>query len=107
MMGNRTPAFALVAASAIICSGPPAIAAKFDGSWSMIAVTTRDHCGTIPIGLGLFNKGDVEQMLIRACVAFRVEVSDDVIADRATRRKSHPSASRGKAGSAVRLPASR
>jgi creatinine deaminase len=29
------------------------VAAKFDGGWSMVAVTTRGHCGTIDIGLGV------------------------------------------------------
>jgi hypothetical protein len=51
MIGNRM--FALATASAILCSAPPASAAKFDGSWSMTAVTTRGHCGTIPIGMGI------------------------------------------------------
>ena len=53
MIGNRMCAFALSAASAIICSATPALAAKFDGNWSMVAVTTRGHCGTIPIGMGI------------------------------------------------------
>ena len=53
MIGNRMCAFALSAASAIICSAPPASAAKYDGSWSMTAVTTRGHCGVIPIGMGV------------------------------------------------------
>lgn len=30
---------------------PPALAGKFDGNWSMVAVTTRGHCGVIPMGL--------------------------------------------------------
>lgn len=53
MIGNRMCAFALATASAIICSAPPASAAKFDGNWSMTAVTTRGHCGVIPIGMGI------------------------------------------------------
>ena len=53
MIGNRMCAFALSAASAILCSAPPATAANYDGSWSMTAVTTRGHCGTIPIGMGI------------------------------------------------------
>jgi hypothetical protein len=52
MIGNRMCAFAL-SAFAIICSAPPAIAAQLDGTWSMVAVTTSGHCGTIPIGLGI------------------------------------------------------
>jgi hypothetical protein len=53
MIGNRMCAFALSAACALICSAGPAGAAKFDGNWSMTAVTTRGHCGTIPIGMGI------------------------------------------------------
>jgi len=37
---------ALVAASAAICSTPSAIAASFDGNWSVVAQTTQGHCGT-------------------------------------------------------------
>jgi hypothetical protein len=53
MIGTRMRAFALATAFAIICSAPPALAAQFDGNWSMVAVTTRGHCGQIPMGLGL------------------------------------------------------
>jgi hypothetical protein len=53
MIGNRMCALALSAAAALIFSAPPATAAKFDGNWSMTAVTTRGHCGTIPIGMGV------------------------------------------------------
>jgi hypothetical protein len=53
MIGYRICAFALSTALAIICSAPPAIAAQFDGIWSMLAVTTSGHCGKIPIGLGI------------------------------------------------------
>lgn len=53
MIGNRMCAFALSVASAIICCAPSATAAKFDGSWNMTAVTTRGHCGTVPMGLGI------------------------------------------------------
>ena len=49
MVGNRMCAFALLATSAMICSAPPAGAAKVDGNWSMTAVTTHGHCGTIPL----------------------------------------------------------
>ena len=49
----RNSAFALSTAFTIICSAPPALAAQFDGNWSMVAVTTRGHCGKIPIGLGI------------------------------------------------------
>jgi hypothetical protein len=53
MIGNRMRAFALSTAFTIICSAPPALAAQFDGDWSMVAVTTRGHCGKIPMGLGI------------------------------------------------------
>lgn len=53
MIGNRKHAFALLSVAAILCFAPPAGAAKFDGNWSMTAVTTRGHCGTIPIGMGI------------------------------------------------------
>jgi len=43
----------LSAAVQLICSPPPAIAANFDGNWSMVAETTRGHCGTIAMGLGI------------------------------------------------------
>jgi hypothetical protein len=53
MIGNRTCIFALSAASALLLSAAPTSAAKFDGSWDMTAVTTRGHCGVIPIGMGI------------------------------------------------------
>ena len=53
MTGNRRYAFALSTAVAIVCSAPPAIAAQFDGKWSMVAVTTKGHCGSIPVGVGI------------------------------------------------------
>jgi hypothetical protein len=53
MIANRT--LALSTAFAIIAFAPPAIAAQFDGTWNMVAVTTSGHCGRIPIGLGISN----------------------------------------------------
>lgn len=41
MIRNRVSAIALTAASATICSTPSAIAAPFDGNWSVVAQTTR------------------------------------------------------------------
>lgn len=58
MIGNRLPAIALSAASAILCSAPPALAANLDGDWSMVAETTRGHCGTISVSLGI-NRGRI------------------------------------------------
>jgi hypothetical protein len=53
MIGTRMCAFAVATASAIVCSAPSIGAGKFDGTWSMTAVTTRGHCGVIPIGMGI------------------------------------------------------
>ena len=53
IIGNRVGAFALSMAFAIICSTSSAIAAQFDGHWSMVAVTTSGHCGEIPIDVGI------------------------------------------------------
>jgi hypothetical protein len=53
MIGNRMCTLLLSAACAIICSAPPASAANLDGDWSMVAQTTRGHCGTIEVGLGI------------------------------------------------------
>lgn len=53
MTGNRNFALALLAASAILCSAAPAIAAPYDGSWTMIVMTTNGHCGTIKVGLAI------------------------------------------------------
>jgi hypothetical protein len=51
MIGNRICAIALAAASATIC--PSAIAASFDGNWSVVAQTTEGHCGSIQFGLAI------------------------------------------------------
>jgi len=53
MTGIRIRAFALLTAFAIISFAPSAIAAPFDGTWSMLVVTTNGHCGKIPVGLGI------------------------------------------------------
>jgi hypothetical protein len=58
MTGNRLCAFALSAAFAILCFAPPAMAAKFDGNWNMMVVTTNGHCGKIPVGMGI-SKGRI------------------------------------------------
>jgi hypothetical protein len=51
--GDRSGLCVLAAVVALICSAPTAIAANFDGNWSMVAETTRGHCGTIAMGLGI------------------------------------------------------
>jgi hypothetical protein len=50
-IGNRICAVAVAAASATICSTPSAIAASFDGNWSVLAQTTQGHCGSIQFAL--------------------------------------------------------
>jgi hypothetical protein len=52
MVVNRMRAFALSTAL-LIWSASPSFAAQFDGNWSMVAVTTSGHCGSVPIGLGI------------------------------------------------------
>jgi hypothetical protein len=46
-------ALALSAALAVVCAAPPAIAASFDGNWSMLVVTTNGHCGKVNVGMGI------------------------------------------------------
>lgn len=59
MIGNRlfafaaAAAFAGAAALAMLVSPEPALAAKFDGNWSMLVVTTQGHCGKIKVGMGI------------------------------------------------------
>jgi hypothetical protein len=48
---NRFCAISLAAASATIC--PSAIAASFDGNWSVVAQTTQGHCGSMQFGLAI------------------------------------------------------
>lgn len=42
---------ALVAGYGLLGSPSSAHAGKFDGSWSMVAVTTKGHCGSVPMGM--------------------------------------------------------
>lgn len=42
-----------IIAISILGSLGSAHAARYDGSWTMIAQTTRGHCGVISIGLGV------------------------------------------------------
>jgi hypothetical protein len=53
MIGNRMCAFSLSLTVPIICSILPATASQFDGHWRMVALTTRGHCGEIPIDVGI------------------------------------------------------
>jgi len=54
MIRNRITSFALAAMVTAASCVPPAMAAKFDGIWRMVAVTTRGHCGVIPMGLKIY-----------------------------------------------------
>jgi hypothetical protein len=58
MMDHRILTIVVSGASAMICAVTPAIAARYDGNWSMVAETTRGHCGTIEIGLAI-NRGRI------------------------------------------------
>lgn len=52
MYDHRQHARALSLAFALLSLTAPADAAsRFDGTWTMTAVTTRGHCGTIPVGM--------------------------------------------------------
>jgi hypothetical protein len=53
MISNRMSAFALSAAIATLCFAAPATAAKFDGNWNMVLVTTNGHCGVIQMGMAI------------------------------------------------------
>jgi hypothetical protein len=53
MIGNRICFVALTAASAIVGSAVSASAAPFDGSWNVVAQTTRGHCENIQFGLAI------------------------------------------------------
>jgi hypothetical protein len=53
MIGNRMYASVLAAALAVLCFSAPAKAARFDGSWNMVLVTTNGHCGVIKIGMAV------------------------------------------------------
>ena len=53
MISNRMSALALSAAIATLCFAAPATAAKFDGNWNMVLVTTNGHCGVINMGMAV------------------------------------------------------
>lgn len=53
MTSHQLCAVAASAASAILCFAIPASASRYDGNWSMTAVTTRGHCGTIPMSMAI------------------------------------------------------
>ena len=53
MISNLMSAFALSAAIATLCFAAPAKAAKFDGNWNMVLVTTNGHCGVINMGMAV------------------------------------------------------
>lgn len=53
MVVMRNCCLALAAASAMAGMALPASAARFDGTWSMVAQTTRGHCGVIQVGFAV------------------------------------------------------
>lgn len=53
MIGNALRAVALAAAFATISFAAFAKAAPYDGSWTMVLVTTSGHCGTIKMGMAV------------------------------------------------------
>ena len=53
MIGNALRAVALAAAFATISFAALAKAAPYDGSWTMVLVTTSGHCGTIKMGMAV------------------------------------------------------
>jgi hypothetical protein len=53
MTGTQTGTVVLAALCATLLFAPAASAGRYDGSWSMTAVTTKGHCGTIPMGMGV------------------------------------------------------
>ena len=55
MIGNRICAFAVTTVFALLCLAAPATASPspYDGSWSMVLVTTNGHCGVIKMGMAV------------------------------------------------------
>jgi hypothetical protein len=51
--GNRMRATPLLIASALLFAAGPAAAARFDGTWTLVAETTRGHCGVINVDLAV------------------------------------------------------
>lgn len=45
--------FSSLAAAVLACLAPSVHASRFDGNWSMVAETTRGHCGIILLGLAV------------------------------------------------------
>ena len=53
MIGNALRAAALTAAFALVSFAALAKAAPYDGSWTMVLVTTSGHCGVIKMGMAV------------------------------------------------------
>jgi hypothetical protein len=59
MTYTRWRVLALSAALAVFAFAPPAAARSgYDGTWSMVAITTKGHCGVIPVGM-LIRRGRI------------------------------------------------
>jgi hypothetical protein len=55
MIGNRMRAFTVTTAFALLSFAAPATASPlpYDGSWTMVLVTTNGHCGVIKMGMAV------------------------------------------------------
>lgn len=51
MFGNRSYVLAGASIALALLSLPAAGGSRYDGAWSMTAVTTNGHCGEIPVGM--------------------------------------------------------
>lgn len=59
MTARTLTAFALSTTLCIVAPIAPANAAKFDGNWSLTAVTTKGHCGKIYVSMNV-NAGQIQ-----------------------------------------------
>lgn len=53
MNSSRTGITAILIATAMLSTAGAAMAGRYDGSWSMVAETTRGHCGVINVGFAI------------------------------------------------------
>jgi hypothetical protein len=86
MIRYRITSFALAAIMAAAPYVPSAMAAKFDGNWSMVAVTTRGHCGVIPIGLEI-RRGRI-QSIGGSFALYSIQIGGSVSANGLVRMKA-------------------
>lgn len=53
MTGHRLRILALSAFALAALAVPATSATRFDGTWSLTAVTTKGHCGVIPVAMAI------------------------------------------------------